>query len=343
MSSSSRFTTPVLLTTEVINMKSNMEKSKMGEVVKSHRLNTAIQKLSRSEIQLIQLAIIDAREHESGFTSDTPINLDAKRFAEVFDVSRQRAYEALLEAEATLFERRFTFLDELDGDTIKTRWVTQVRYKKGRGGIEIIFSPAVVNEITRLGFDGGLFTQYSLEQTAMLKSLYSIRLYELINQWRSIRKTPPFALDTFRGQMGLEDGDYERMSDFKRRVLDAAVKEINEKTDLKVSYEQVKDGSTITHFKFKILPKQKPQSFKNKESIRDVDNADMFTIDNLSDAQLARITRSPQFIKDFSEMISPTSHANKDMDAWSVEFVDRIKQNHEPFNKKQPIKNYLKY
>lgn len=58
----------------------------------------------------------------------------------------------------------------------------------------------------------------------------------------------------------------------------------------------------------------------------------MFTIDRLSDAQLARIMRSPQFTKDFSNLISPTSLINKDMSAWSVEFVGRIKQNHEQFN-----------
>ncbi len=51
----------------------------------------------------------------------------------------------------------------------------------------------------------------------------------------------------------------------------------------------------------------------------------MFTLDRLSDAQLARITRSPQFIKDFSNLISSTSPINKDMSAWSVEFIDRIK------------------
>ena len=40
--------------------------------------------------------------------------------------------------------------------------------------------------------------------------------------------------------MGLGDNEYNRMCDFKRRILDMAVQEINEKTDLTVSYTQEK-------------------------------------------------------------------------------------------------------
>lgn len=319
-----------------------MERVKMGDVVKSHRLNMAIQNLSTTEIRLIQLAIIDARECKNGFTSDTSLKLDATRYAEVFNVSRQCAYEALRDAEATLFERRFTFLDEIDGDTIKTRWISQAKYKKGLGSIEIMFSPAVVKEITRLGFDGGLFTQYSLEQTAMLKSIYSIRLYELLNQWKNAKKTPAFELGIFRGQMGLGVNDYNRMSDFKRRVLDLAVQEINEKTDLKVSYEQIKDRSTITHFFFTILQKQKPKAAKSKGFLRDTDNLDMFTVEGLSDKQLGRIARNPSFMADYNHLVKSTSPAGQDTNVWEFEMINRLKKDASQFQKR-PIRDYLDY
>lgn len=310
------------------------------EVVKTNRLNMAIQNLSLAEIRLMQLAIIDARETQTGISADTPLIISALRYAKAFDVDRSTAYQVLKSAENTLFERRFSFLDERNLK-IKSRWVSQAVYIPDHGIIEIMLTPAVVNEVTRIDGKPNPFTRFLLEHTAMLNSVYSVRLYELLIQHRTNPKTPTFDLETFRGQLGLGVNEYKRMSDFKRRVLDSAVKEINEKTDLKISYIQKKNKSTITGFEFKIKSKAKAKAFSNKAP--NADNADVYTIENLSDAQLSRITRSPQFIKDFSDLISPTSAINKDMEAWSIEFVKRIKKDHEKFNKKRPIKNYLKY
>ena len=86
-----------------------------------------------------------------------------------------------------------------------------------------------------------------------------MRLYELLIQWKTAVKTPVFELSLFRGQMGLGDNEYNRMCDFKRRILDMAVQEINEKTDLTVSYTQEKRARTITGFKFTVRTKDKPK------------------------------------------------------------------------------------
>ena len=59
--------------------------------------------------------------------------------------------------------------------------------------------------------------------------MYSVRLYELLIQWKTAGKTPVFELSLFRGQMGLNDDEYKIMGNFKLRVLDLAVNEINEK------------------------------------------------------------------------------------------------------------------
>lgn len=55
--------------------------------------------------------------------------------------------------------------------------------------------------------------------------------------------------------------------DFKKYVLDHAVKEINKVADLKVSYEQEKKGRKIIGFKFKVLQDNKPK--KTGDSQRD--------------------------------------------------------------------------
>ena len=314
----------------------------MDLVVKTHRLNTVIQNLSLSEIRLIQIGIIDSREKNEGLSADKPLLITGKRYAELFDTTLQTAYKILLDAEENLFERRFSFIDEYDGNRVKTRWVSQVKYLKGQGAIEIIFTPAVVNEISRINGIENFFTKYTLNHIADLDSTYSVRLYELLTQWCEAKKTPILELQTFRGQLGLGVTDYTRMSDFKRRVLDAAVIEVNEKTDIKVSYEQVKEGRRIVGFKFKVLPKNKSKNAKVKDISRDTDTADMFTIEGLNDKQLGRIARNPSFIADYNHLVSSTSPAGQTAQGWEFEMINRLKKNASQFDKR-PIKDYLDY
>ena len=320
----------------------NAGNNKMDLIVKTNRLNTAIQNLTLAEIRLVQLAIIDSREKNEGLTADKPLTIKASRYAEAFGTTRQGAYDVLKKAEENLFERRFTFLDENDGYPVKSRWISQAKYKQDKGTIEIIFTPAVVNEITRINGIEQFFTKYTLEQTSMLNSMYSVRLYELLIQWREAKKTPLFGLNVFRGQLGVNDDEYQRMCDFKSGVLDKAIKEINEHTDIKVNYEQEKDGKNIIGFKFKVLSKNKPKSSKQQCVNRDLGTADMFTIEGLNDKQLGRIARNKRFIADYNHLVSSTSPAGQDPKAWEFEMVNRLKKNPKQFDKR-PIRDYLDY
>ena len=260
------------------------DKKKGNLVVKTNQLNTALQNLTLPEIRIIQLAIVDARETGQGLSPEKPLRINALRYAEMFDTTRQNAYARMKEAEETLFNRRFTYLDD-DGKPVKSRWTQQVKYLDDEGAIEIIFTIAVVQGISRIDGAEDFFTSYLLEQTTQLTSSYSVRLYELLVQWRSAKKTPVFELQKFRGQLNIHDDEYTRMGDFKKRVLDFAVKEINEHTDLKVSYEQEKKGRKITGFKFKVLEKPKPKQTKQDENGRDTDTPDLFH--QMTDKQIA--------------------------------------------------------
>lgn len=247
-------------------------------VIKTNRLNQAFQMLSLAEFHIVQLAIVDARETGTGLTTDTPLRIDALRYADVFGTTRQNAYMRMKEAEETLFNRRFSFFDE-DGKLVKSRWISQVKYLDNEGAIEIVFTPAVVQGISRINGVKEFFTQYLLSQTSQLKSVYSTRLYELLIQWKSTGKTPIFEIQDFRAQLGLDINEYKLMSDFKKRVLDLAVSDINEKTDIKTNYQQYKKGRSITGFSFTLKNK------KNIDKTNDVerDTSDLFI--KLTDSQ----------------------------------------------------------
>ena len=255
-------------------------------VVKTNRLNQAFQVLTLTELHIVQLAIVDARDTGTGLSTDKPLRIDAMRYAEVFGTSRQNAYQRMKEAEDTLFNRRFSFYDE-DGKLVKSRWIQQVKYLDEEGAIELAFTMAVVHGISRIDGVKEFFTQYLLSQTANLTSVYSARLYELLVQWKSIGKTPVFELGSFRDQLGIGVNEYVRIEAFKRRVLEIAVREINEKTDMTASYDQHKKGRVITGFSFKFKQKkEKTSQIAQNEAKRDKDTIDMFS--QLTDAQIAK-------------------------------------------------------
>ena len=243
-------------------------------VVKTNRLNQAFQTLSLSEFHIVQLAIVDARHTGTGLSTDTPLRIDALRYAEVFGTTRQNAYQRMKEAEDSLFNRRFSFFDE-DGKLVKSRWIQQVKYLDDEGAIELVFTLAVVQGISKIDGIKDFFTQYLLSQTAQLNSTYSARLYELLIQWRAIGKTPVFELATFREQLGIGVNEYKRMDHFKTRVLDLAISEISEKTDIEATYQQHKKSRSISGFSFSF--KQKKSKTKSLENQTISGNLDLFS------------------------------------------------------------------
>ena len=255
-------------------------------VVKTNRLNQAFQMLTLAELHIVQLAIVDARETGTGLSTNQPLRIDAMRYAEVFNTTRQNAYQRMKSAEDTLFNRRFSYFDA-EGKLVKSRWIQQVRYLDDEGAIELVFTLAVVDGISRIDGATEFFTQYLLGQTANLTSVYSARLYELLIQWKSIGKTPILELTNFREQLGIGLDEYSRIEAFKRRVLDIALKEINEHTDITATYEQHKKGRVITGFSFKFKQKKPKQAEIATETPKTATN-DLDTIKPLTEPQIAK-------------------------------------------------------
>ena len=144
---------------------------------------------------------------------------------------------------------------------VESRWVSKIGYLKEAALVKICFSPDVVPLITRLEAN---FTSYEIQQISNLSSAYAIRLYELLIKWRSVGQTPIFDLATFRKQVGVLENEYSQMSDFKKWVLHFAISQVNEHTDITVSYEQHKAGRVITGFTFSLKQKKQPKDVTPK-------------------------------------------------------------------------------
>lgn len=253
-------------------------------VVKDNALIQASYTLDLVEQRLMLLAIMEARETGKGITPDSLLQIHAHSYAEHFNVNKETAYTVMKDASKGLFDRYVTYHDKNPKTgkdrSFHCRWVDKIGYEKDTGIVYLRFTHDVVPLITRLEQQ---FTSYDIEQISSLNSGYAIRLYELLVQWRSVGKTPVFDLQQFRQQLGVEEIKYSRMSDFKKYVLDFAVQQINEHTDITVKYDQHKQGRIITGFIFNF--KVKAKSKKAIESKRDSDTPDMLISLKMTDKQ----------------------------------------------------------
>lgn len=313
-----------------------MNKNKKDLVVKDNALINASYYLSLTEQRLILLAIIQARAEK--MTSSNEFKVQVSSYINAFGVERSTAYEALQKAVDTLINRRFSYYRIVNDqqEKVTTNWVQSVAYATNESYIKIKFTDDVMPLITQLEKH---FTSYQLEQVKDLSSIYAIRLYELMMQWRATGKTQQIPIDELRHKLGIEPDQYQKMSNFKDKVLDVAINQINEHTDIKASYEQHKERRSITGFTFTFKPKQKPKA-KADEVSRDEATGDLFSIGGLSDAQLSKIAWNKQFERDYNHLISSNNAVNQDKKEWVKAMVKMLKASPELFTKRD-IKEYL--
>ena len=247
-------------------------------VVKDNSLIDASFNLSLVEQRLMLLAIVEARELDK-LTPDTPIEVKATAYRDQYKTDESNAYSQLADATKQLFNRQFSYIDKYKGEDCITvaRWVNRASYLNDRGTVVLYMSSEVISMISRLQAN---FTQYLLEQVSDFKSKYSIRLYELLIKYRDIGVSKKFEIGELRSKLGLENTEYKAMCDFKGYVLDKAIKEISDKADIQIKYDQFKEGRTISHILFKFIKKKETKQKKSK----DQNTVDLFN--GMTDKQL---------------------------------------------------------
>ena len=256
-------------------------------IVKDNALMNASYNLALVEQRLILLAILEARESGKGINANDPLTVHAESYINQFKVEKHTAYQALKDASKDLFARQFSYQQRsAKGNTtnMTSRWISQIGYTENEATVQLVFAPAVVPLITRLEEQ---FTKYDIEQISSLSSAYAVRLYELLICWRTTGKTPIIELGEFRKRIGVLDTEYQRMDVFKRGVLELALKQINEHTDITATYEQHKKGRLITGFSFKFKQKKPKQAEIATETPKTATN-DLDTIKPLTEPQIAK-------------------------------------------------------
>ena len=312
-------------------------------VVKDNALIEASHKLSEVEQRLILLAILKAREFCNSIEElkDKELVIHASDYIQAFGVDRDAGYKSLKKAVLGLFEAKwgYRFINSKGNVEVRYERFTQSAvYVENEATVKFMFANAIIPMLVELERN---FTSYEIEQVANLQSRYAMRLYECLIRFKG-SKTLTISLDDLRFRFGLLDNEYKAMGDFKRFVLDLAVKQINSNTDITVKYDQHKQGRNITGFTFKFKQKAKVKIAKVEQDKRDPNTLDMFVpmTDNQRFAFAKKISKLPE------ASYLAKGQANTSYDAFAEQIAKDLLNNDKqkvylPFLEKVGFKNLL--
>lgn len=106
------------------------------------------------------------------------------------------------------------------------------------------------NKMRQLLYHPSVYGRLNMHVQAKFQSSYGLALYENCNRYQDIGQTPWFELSKFRKLMGVEDEKYKIFRDFKVRVLNKSVEEVNKYSSLVVEPRIKKQNRQVVAIQF---------------------------------------------------------------------------------------------
>lgn len=164
------------------------------------------------------------------------ITVDLKDLCEIMGIDKRQGKNimAIKTALQKLADKSmWVEMGDIDDTIVLMRWLSEVEIKRGRGTITVQFDKKMAPYLLKIE---KCFVEYRLVNVLPMKSQYSLRLYELIKSHNGQGKWE-LTIEELRNQLFIEPEQYTDWRNFSRRVLDAAILEICNFTDLLVAYE----------------------------------------------------------------------------------------------------------
>ncbi|WP_186672970.1 replication initiation protein [Sporosarcina sp. BP05] len=261
-------------------------------VAQSNELITARHNnpLTSREQKLILAMVSEIQPDDEDFKE---YRISLKNFNELLGLKGSTKYTQMREIMENLMKKTIQ-IPRKDKGWLLVHWVSSAEYVDGSGVIELTFSPKLKPYLLQLQ----QYTSYKLSNILSLNSTYSIRLYEIIKRY-SYLGTWDCPLENLREMIGVQEDMYKQYGHFKSRVLKRAVDEVNEKTDVKVVFEEIKKGRSVDKIKFTIRKSSAPEIEPVEETEQPKipekapENADVRTrLNGLADKKLYQFTQN---------------------------------------------------
>ena len=179
------------------------------------------------------ISMIKPSDPNIEITQEIELSFNIGLFCKIcgIDVGNGKNYRNIKKAVLNIMNNSFWLSSGPDEEFV-FRWIDKARIQKKSGIISLKISSEILPYLYNLRKN---FTQYELIQILGLKSSYSIFFYELFKR-NLYKHTVIITIRELRKRLALEE-KYSQFGDFRRNVVDIAMHEINEYTNLTVTYQ----------------------------------------------------------------------------------------------------------
>ena len=171
--------------------------------------------------------------------------LTAKEFSQVFNTDIHNTYRLLNKACRKLMKTDLTLTRNESPELWQINVCSMAKYNKKEGYITIEFTDRIMPYLSQVRQK---FVLYNLKEIANFGSLYTTRLYELIQEFKETGYMIK-SVDKLR-EIFAVGNSFKRYNDFKRYTFDHACKEINDNYQMNLGYEEMKEGRKVVAIKF---------------------------------------------------------------------------------------------
>lgn len=217
-------------------------------------------------------------------------SLSVSEFHKLLNLKGRENYKQIKELTKKILEKTIEIKREHGGFFI-SHWASHIEYIGGEGRIEFSFDPKLKPYLLQLQH---AFKSYKLKNILNLNSYYSIRLYELLKKWEQIGSWE-IELSTLHSLIGLKKKkSYHVYGNLKNRILNPAIEDINKNTDIKVTFDEIKDGRKVIRLLFYIkkLHKNKVELLEEPESVENNSNDKQIDNNEISDKKIKSLLDS---------------------------------------------------
>ena len=219
-------------------------------VVMSNDLIKSKSNLSLNEVKLLRICIMQVIKEAKDFQT---YRVNITDLAKLLNIDRHDIYRDMDTMTTHLLKEVVCIGDgNPKHKWLKFQWVSRCKYDSGV--LEIRLHDDLKPYIIGLS---KYYTQYILQDVLILKSVYSIRLYELIRQemryevFANRTATVYLSLDTIKKATDTEK-KYYKLSMFRARVIDSSIAEIKNRLGYNITYELKKESRKVVGFTFHI-------------------------------------------------------------------------------------------
>jgi plasmid replication initiation protein len=206
----------------------------LSTITKHNHLVEASYRLSLVGQRVFLLALAKINPHAKLLKQ---YEITAEEYAREYKISSKIAYRDLKEGLDELYNADIRLNDMELKILTRRRIIDEAKYHYGEGKISISFPEKLEPFLCELH---GQYTQYRIGQVSSLRSAHSIRLYELLIQFRKTSERL-ITIKNLRNWFRLEK-KYKQYGDLNKWVIKPSVDELNAKTNLLINYKCIKKG-----------------------------------------------------------------------------------------------------